>query len=86
MGKRKLQLDAVEKPISEKRQHYTGKYDDNFSSDENEPGNDPEWVEDISKRTKFYRAKSDSNNVNISIDKDTFLDNIALIADKKIHQ
>ena len=82
MGKRKLQLDAVEKPISEKRQHYTGKYDDNFSSDENEPGNDPEWVEDISKRTKFYRAKSDSNNVNISIDKDTFLDNIALIADR----
>ena len=33
-------------------------------------------------RAKYYRAKKSSNKVNITIDKDSFLDNIALIADK----
>ena len=82
--KRKLQLDAVESPSYEKRQRYTGKYEDNLSSDDNDSVSDPEWVEDISERTKYYRAKSDSKNVIISIDRDTFLDNIALISDKTI--
>ena len=81
-GKRKLQLDAVESPSHEKRQMYTGKYEDNLSSDDNDSVSDPEWLEDISERTKYYRAKSDSKNVIISIDRDTFLDNIALISDK----
>ena len=43
---------------------------------------DPDWEEDITMRGKHYRAKKSSNKVNITIDKDSFLDNIAFIADK----
>ena len=89
-----LQLDAIDYPTNETRPRYAGKYEEgNVSSDDNDldekvnyngDDKDPDWVEDITKRTKYYRAKSESNNINISIDKDTFLDNIALIADKTL--
>ena len=81
-GKRKLQLEARTPPINEKRQRYTGSYaevDDSSGKD-----NDPDWKENISTRGKYHRAKRDFNKVNVSIDKDTFLDNVALMADKTL--
>ena len=64
---------------------YTGTYaedDTNIYKEGNEKLDDPDWQEDITMRAKYYRAKKSSNKVNITIDKDSFLDNIALIADK----
>ena len=45
---------------------------------------DLDWKKEISIRTKKNRARKDSENFNISIDKASFMDNIALIADKNI--
>ena len=56
--------------------------DTNIYKEGNEKLDDPDWQEDITMRAKHYRAKKSSNKVNITIDKDSFLDNIALIADK----
>ena len=88
---KKQKLEVTVYPINEKRHtRYTGKYvedndssilEDNISSICGED-NDPDWDEDITRRAKYYREKTESNKVNISIDKDTFLDNIALMADK----
>ena len=68
-----------------KKDRYTGTYaedDTSIYKDGNEKIDDPDWEEDITMRGKHYRAKKSSNKVNITIDKDSFLDNIALIADK----
>ena len=84
-SKRKLNIEVVNNPINEKRQRYTGTYaedDTNIYKEGNEKLDDPDWQEDITMRVKHYRAKKSSNKVNITIDKDSFLDNIALIADK----
>ena len=83
--KRKQNIEVVNNPINEKRQRYTGTYaedDTSIYKDGNEKIDDPDWEEDITMRGKHYRAKKSSNKVNITIDKDSFLDNIALIADK----
>ena len=45
---------------------------------------DPDWKEEISNRTKFYRARKDSEKLNVSLDKASFMDNIALMADKNL--
>lgn len=85
ISKRKLNIEVVNNPINEKRQRYTGTYaedDTSIYKEGNEKLDDPDWQEDITMRAKYYRAKKSSNKVNITIDKDSFLDNIALIADK----
>ena len=45
---------------------------------------DPDWKEEITIRQKFRRARKDSENVHVSINKASFMDNIALVADKNL--
>ena len=43
---------------------------------------DSDWEEVIPSSTKYWQRKRDTSKINISLDKDTFLDNIAHMADK----
>ena len=79
-GKRKLVLEVRTPPKHEKRQRFTGSYADLDSS----ICNDQDWEEPISPRGKNLRAQINFNRVNASIDKETFLDNIALVSDKTL--
>ena len=75
--------------MNEKRQTYAGKLcvvqdlENDASGEEYEnESEDPNWKEDITKRALSYRKKAESDKITISLDKDTWLDNIALISDK----
>ena len=87
-GKRKMKLDVCTPPMN-KRARCTKSYsevDDSICEESVSSREifDPDWKEEISIRTKNYRARKDSEKLNISLDKASFMDNIALIADKNI--
>ena len=49
-----------------------------------ESDSDPNFEENITTRAKYYRARRDSENLNISLNRSDFLDNLALMADKTL--
>ena len=79
-GKRKLVLELRTPPKHEKRQRFIGSYADLDSSN----CNSLDWEESISPRGKHLRIQRNFNRVNASIDKEAFLNNIALASDKTL--
>ena len=77
-GKRKLLLDPATPPKHEKRQRSIGSYADLDIS----TCDSLDWEESISPRGKNLRRQRNFNRVNVSIDKQAFLNNIALASDK----
>ena len=84
-----MKLEVCTPPMNEKRARFIESYpevndsicEESVTSRENF---DPDWKEEISNRTKFYRARKDSEKLNVSLDKASFMDNIALMADKNL--
>ena len=78
VGKRKMVLELRTPPKHQKRQTFTGSYEEIDGS----LGDSPTWKDIVSPRAKRYRDQR--LTVNASIVKKTFLDNIALVSDKTL--
>ena len=78
-GKRKLLLE-VTPPKHAKRPRFAGSYADL----DNSTCSSSDWEEPISPRGKNLRTQRNCNKVNVSIDKEAFLNNIALASDKTL--
>ena len=78
-GKRKLLLE-VTPPKHAKRPRFAGSYADL----DNSTCSSSDWEEPISPRGKNLRTQRNCNTVNVSIDKEAFLYNIALASDKTL--
>ena len=79
-GKRKLVLEVTTPPKHAKRPRFAGSYADL----DNSTCSSSEWEEPVSPRGKNLRTQRNCNRVNISIDKEAFLNNIALASDKTL--
>ena len=79
-GKRKLLLEVTTPPKHAKRPRFAGSYADL----DNSTCSSSEWEEPISPRGKNLRTQRNCNKVNVSIDKEAFLNNIALASDKTL--